>query len=232
MTSVSRVFIGSYMIRDNERSVGFKTRKIVSDDGNSGTLIGYDLKPDPLNYNRFIHVAGDVNLKGVVLPDVNLLVDLDGFMSGCFNGIVVRAEGRLRWHSAALREGKNVTIFILERVSLEKPVRDLNIDVSALRLNIGGSDWITNREKRNKGKNSKFEEGKTVTNTVVKNQEIGASKKLTKKTARKALQVEAPVVEESSVSASGDVSMIEIVGDLFKVCSMGCLMSCISVFFP
>jgi hypothetical protein len=121
MMSSARGFLSSYVLSVDGRSVGFTIRSTIVDDKRDARLIGFDLKPDFVKYYKFIKVVGDTNNKGIILPDVNMLVNVDDFVCGQFCGIVTRKEMRLRKHSVAQRNGKDITMFTLERVSMARP---------------------------------------------------------------------------------------------------------------
>lgn len=79
-------------------------------------LIGIDIQRDYSRYTKFIQLRGSNLLDGMILPDVGLLVNINDFMKGKFQEMMVRSNSRLRMHSKAVRSAKDVIIFTVARV--------------------------------------------------------------------------------------------------------------------
>lgn len=137
MASSARVFISSYLIRDNDRSVGVTVKSVVDGEIRNGKIIGFDMSPDVSKYTKIIQTSGDASLDGIIIPDAKLLVKIDDFFKGSFLGVEVKREVKLRKTFNINRGGRKVSIFTLERVRFEK-ASNVKIDFSALKKYVGG----------------------------------------------------------------------------------------------
>ncbi|XP_044764517.1 uncharacterized protein LOC123321078 [Coccinella septempunctata] len=127
-------FFSSYLIRCGEQMVGLKTLLVRTDSENAtGEIIGFDISPTVEDYNKVIMVRGDSSLPCIVLPDVNIRVNVKAFFEGKFTGDKLTGKFFLKREGKATRAGKDVTIFSVERVSAGKRSELKPAEISSLK---------------------------------------------------------------------------------------------------
>lgn len=226
MASNVRGFIGSYLIRDGEKTVGCTVKSNVVDGVRNGRIIGFNLNPSVDEYFKIVQLSGDSSLDGMIIPDTSLLVKIDDFFKGQFVGIEIRKEVRLRKQYTVNRNGKTVQIFSMERMHYERVNYD-KLDLDSLKTFVGGDTWEpVTRTRLNKDKiNEKTGDAKVIrTDTSVHKGKKGEEKK--KKIASVFKEPEEIKMYEK-LNSAGSTIIIEKIGNLFSIES-GLIVNCIS----
>ncbi|CAH0562830.1 unnamed protein product [Brassicogethes aeneus] len=168
--SAARSFVSSYLLKCGDRSVGFTTRSSSVNNVRTGFLVGLDVNPDFSKYFNFIILTGNEVLDGVILPDCNLLVRIDDIMKGRFVGIPLKRETRLRMHSKSSKDGKDLTIFTMERVPFDSSSSVDDSVLTTLRGQIGAVDDWKIPERKDKTASAKQQMKKPTVTSVLDEQ--------------------------------------------------------------